>query len=116
MSRVPGDLRDVLRRRTRLDEPRSRSILAQAQIREIAERILLSESLAEKLAKIPTTLADDRPGPARRDAVPGSAAGTHSLLRAERPRPCPGRARFVIRKSGLWRTIFSPITNCRPWK
>src|SRR5580704_247815 len=44
---------------------------APVQIREIAERILLSQSLTEKLAKIPTPLMDDPPGPARRDGVPG---------------------------------------------
>src|ERR1700732_3849249 len=53
-----------MNRRTRVDS-------APVQIREIAERILLSQSLAEKLATIPTFLADDRPGQVRREAVPG---------------------------------------------
>jgi uncharacterized ferritin-like protein (DUF455 family) len=58
---------------------------APVQIREIAERILLSESLAEKLAKIPTSLEDDRPGPARREAVPGRPPELKFALRRTAP-------------------------------
>ena len=58
---------------------------APVQIREIAERILLSESLAEKLAKIPTSLVDDRPGPARREAVPGRPPELKFALRRTAP-------------------------------
>jgi uncharacterized ferritin-like protein (DUF455 family) len=44
------------------------------RIRKIAERILLSESLEAKLAKIPAQLVDDRPGPSLRVPVPGRSA------------------------------------------
>jgi uncharacterized ferritin-like protein (DUF455 family) len=44
------------------------------ELREVAERILLSESLAEKLAKIPPYLADDHAGPPRRVPVPGRSS------------------------------------------
>jgi uncharacterized ferritin-like protein (DUF455 family) len=55
------------------------------QIREIAERIVLSESLAEKLATIPTLLVDDRPGPARREALPGRPPELKFALRRTAP-------------------------------
>jgi len=55
------------------------------QIREIAERIVLSESLAEKLAKIPERLVDDQPGPARRVPVPGRPAELKFALRRTAP-------------------------------
>src|SRR5580698_3324430 len=45
--------------------------LSPPQIREIAERILLADSLETKLAKIPVEPADDRPGQALRVALPG---------------------------------------------
>jgi uncharacterized ferritin-like protein (DUF455 family) len=44
---------------------------APAQIREIAERVLLSNSLEEKLATISGRLVDDCPGPASRASLPG---------------------------------------------
>jgi uncharacterized ferritin-like protein (DUF455 family) len=40
------------------------------QIREFAQRILVSETLAEKLTRIPADFADDRPGPSLRVSVP----------------------------------------------
>jgi uncharacterized ferritin-like protein (DUF455 family) len=58
---------------------------APVQIREIAERIVLSESLAKKLAKIPPSLVDDRPGPARREAVPGRPPELKFALRRAAP-------------------------------
>ncbi len=58
---------------------------APVQIREIAERIVLSDSLAEKLAKIPTSLVDDRPGPTRREAVSGRPPELKFALRRTAP-------------------------------
>ncbi len=56
-----------------------------ALIREIAERILLSESLAEKLARFPAVLIDDRPGSARRVSVPGRSADLKFAARRTAP-------------------------------
>jgi uncharacterized ferritin-like protein (DUF455 family) len=44
------------------------------QLRQIAERILLSEPLEEKLAQIAATFADDRPGPPLRVQDPGRSS------------------------------------------
>src|ERR1700722_5787312 len=41
------------------------------EVREVAERILLADSLAAKLDRIPAKLTDERPVPARRVAIPG---------------------------------------------
>jgi uncharacterized ferritin-like protein (DUF455 family) len=41
------------------------------EVRDIAERILLADSLAAKLDRIPSKFTDERPGPARRIAIPG---------------------------------------------
>jgi len=65
--------------------PREPIESAPVQIREIAERILLSEFLAEKLAKIPTSLVDDHPGLARRVAVPGRPPELKFALRRTAP-------------------------------
>jgi uncharacterized ferritin-like protein (DUF455 family) len=47
---------------------------AAPQLREVAERILRSELLEEKLARIPSPLDDQQPGPPCRLAVPGRPA------------------------------------------
>jgi uncharacterized ferritin-like protein (DUF455 family) len=44
------------------------------ELREIAERILLSESLETKLDRMPVALTDDHPGPARRVEAPARSA------------------------------------------
>ncbi len=44
------------------------------ELRDVAERILLSDELEAKLARIPTALSDEQPGPARRIAVPARPA------------------------------------------
>ena len=55
------------------------------QIRDVAERILLSESLEQKLAKIPSTIVDDRPGPALRISLPGRPADLKFAARRTAP-------------------------------
>jgi uncharacterized ferritin-like protein (DUF455 family) len=40
------------------------------ELREVAERILLTESLEAKLGRLPEAITDERPGPARRIEVP----------------------------------------------
>jgi uncharacterized ferritin-like protein (DUF455 family) len=58
------------------------------QLRQIAERILLSESLEEKLVQIPVTFADDRPGPPLRVREPGRPSGLKFAPRRTAP-PMP---------------------------
>jgi uncharacterized ferritin-like protein (DUF455 family) len=55
------------------------------QIREIAERILQSDILAEKLGEIPARLADDQPGPLHRVVVPGRPANLKFAPRRTAP-------------------------------
>jgi uncharacterized ferritin-like protein (DUF455 family) len=64
------------------------------QIREFAQRILLSETLAEKLATIPAGLADDRPGASLRVSVPGRPVDLKFAPRRTAPTmPRPGALR-----------------------
>jgi uncharacterized ferritin-like protein (DUF455 family) len=61
------------------------------QIRGVAERILLSERLTEKLAKIPADLADDHQGLSLRVSVPGRPADLRLAPRRTAPTmPRPG--------------------------
>src|ERR1700733_1406808 len=59
--------------------------LSPLQIREIAERILLADSLETKLVKIPVDPADDRPGQALRVALPGRPADLQFAPRRTAP-------------------------------
>jgi uncharacterized ferritin-like protein (DUF455 family) len=70
------------------DPPMSRP----AQFQEVAERILLSESLELKLERIPSPLDDDRPGPARRVPVPGRPADLKFAPRRTAPSMPRGEA------------------------
>jgi uncharacterized ferritin-like protein (DUF455 family) len=74
MCQLSHDLRDLLRRGTRLT-PRSAQEHGPAnqalELREVAERILLTDSIAAKLTRIGSDLTDESPGPARRIAAPG---------------------------------------------
>jgi uncharacterized ferritin-like protein (DUF455 family) len=64
------------------------------QIREFAQRILLSETLAEKLARIPANFVDDRPGPSLRVSVPGRPVDLRFAPRRTAPTmPRPGALR-----------------------
>jgi uncharacterized ferritin-like protein (DUF455 family) len=64
------------------------------QIREFAQRILLSETLAEKLARIPADFADDRPGASLRVSVPGRPVDLKFAPRRTAPTmPRPGALR-----------------------
>jgi len=66
--------------------------LSPPQIREIAERILLADSLEIKLAKIPVDPADDRPGQALRVAAPGRPADLKFAPRRTAPAMPRGEA------------------------
>ncbi|HET6327742.1 MAG TPA: ferritin-like domain-containing protein [Planctomycetaceae bacterium] len=62
-----------------------------AQIRDVAERILLSETLTDKLAKIPAGLSDDRPGALLRVSIPGRPVDLKFAPRRTAPTmPRPG--------------------------
>lgn len=64
---------------------------APVQIRNGAERILLSETLAEKLARIPASIVDDQPGAALRVSVPGRPPDLKFAARRTAPKmPRPG--------------------------
>jgi uncharacterized ferritin-like protein (DUF455 family) len=61
------------------------------ELREVAERILLSESIATKLDAVPRELSDREPGPARRVELPGRPAELHFAARRTAPAmPRPG--------------------------
>ncbi len=61
------------------------------ELREVAERILLADSLAAKLGRIAPTLTDERPGPARRVSVPGRPSELVFAARRTAPSmPRPG--------------------------
>jgi uncharacterized ferritin-like protein (DUF455 family) len=61
------------------------------ELREVAERILLSEPLETKLDRIPTALTDEQPAPARRVAVPARPAElTFAARRTAPAMPRPG--------------------------
>lgn len=64
------------------------------ELRDVAERILLSDSMTEKLGRLPSTLTDDRPGLARRIEVPARPAGLCFAARRTAPAmPRPGAFR-----------------------
>ncbi len=64
------------------------------QIRDVAERILLSEALTDKLAKIPQGLLDDRPGALLRVSIPGRPDDLKFAARRTAPTmPRPGALR-----------------------
>lgn len=65
--------------------------LGPLELREVAERILLADSLVAKLARIPPALIDERPGPARRVSVPGRPPELcFAARRTAPPMPRPG--------------------------
>jgi uncharacterized ferritin-like protein (DUF455 family) len=64
------------------------------EIRNVAERILLADSLAAKLERIAATLSDHEPGLARRLTVPGRPANLGFAARRTAPAmPRPGALR-----------------------
>jgi uncharacterized ferritin-like protein (DUF455 family) len=64
------------------------------ELRELAERILLSDSLETKLGRIPATLTDEQPGVPRRVPVPGRPADLVFAARRTAPSmPRPGTLR-----------------------
>jgi uncharacterized ferritin-like protein (DUF455 family) len=71
------------------------------ELREIAERILLTESLQSKLAQISPPLTDEMPGPARRVSVPARPPELRfAARRTAPPLPRPGALR-VPHKRGI---------------
>ncbi len=62
------------------------------QIREVAERILLADSLDAKLTKVPIEFVDDRPGVTVRVAVPGRPADLEFAPRRTAPAMPRGEA------------------------
>jgi uncharacterized ferritin-like protein (DUF455 family) len=61
------------------------------ELREVAERILLSDTLEAKLVRIPTKLSDEQRGPDRRIQVPGRPADLVFAARRTAPAmPRPG--------------------------
>jgi uncharacterized ferritin-like protein (DUF455 family) len=64
------------------------------ELREIAERILLADSVTAKLGRIGHSLTDERPGPARRVSVPGRPPELRFAPRRTAPSmPRPGALR-----------------------
>lgn len=61
------------------------------ELREVAERILLSDSLESKLGRIPAALSDEQPGPARRIEIPARPPELKFAARRTAPAmPRPG--------------------------
>ena len=60
------------------------------ELRELAERILLTESIAEKLDPTPSEVSDQVPGPVRRMELPEPARRTCASRHGGRPPPCRG--------------------------
>src|SRR5947209_7799511 len=71
------------------------------QIRNVAERVLLSESLADKLAAFPTDLADDEPGPPRRVTKPERPTNLQFAARRTAPKMARGEALRDVRKRAV---------------
>jgi uncharacterized ferritin-like protein (DUF455 family) len=64
------------------------------ELRAVAERILLADSVTAKLGRICPNLSDERPGPARRVSIPGRPPELRFALRRTAPSmPRPGALR-----------------------
>jgi uncharacterized ferritin-like protein (DUF455 family) len=64
------------------------------ELREVAERVLLSDSLETKLGRIPEALTDERPGPARLIELPARSPELQFAARRTAPAlPRPGALR-----------------------
>jgi uncharacterized ferritin-like protein (DUF455 family) len=80
-------------------EPRHTE-LRSMELRKVAERILLADSVAAKLERIPPNLTDERPGPAHRVLVPGRPADLCFAARRTAPAlPCPGALRDAKKRA-----------------